>query len=214
MATARKWSNVAVAMQSALAAADTITGITKANPGVGTSVAHGFNNGDYLFLTILGMHQLNFRVARVANKTADTFELEGIDTTLFDTFTSGTAEVITFGTSITTATSISSSGGDFDMIDTTTIHSNAKTQIPGLPSPSSFSMENIWDISDAGLLAMKSAYDAQAMRAIKFTFGTGGQIMVFAGYVAASLLPGGSAQDKVTTPSVITLYGSPTYYSS
>ena len=117
MATTTKWSNVAVAMQSALAAADTITGITKASPGVVTSASHGLANGDYVFLSVQGMHQLNDRVVRVANVAANTFELEGVDTTLFDTFSSGTAELITFGTSITTAASISSSGGGFDFTE-------------------------------------------------------------------------------------------------
>ncbi|PIQ26131.1 phage tail protein [bacterium (Candidatus Blackallbacteria) CG18_big_fil_WC_8_21_14_2_50_49_26] len=214
MSTVRKWSNVAIAMQSALAAADIITSITKANPGVATSVAHGMNNGDYVLLSIQGMHQLNDRVARIANKTVDTFELEGIDTTLFDTFSSGTSEALTFGTSITSATSVSASGGGFDFIDTTTIHSNAKTQIPGLPAAATFSFENIWDVADAGLLAMKTASDAQAKRAFKFTFGTGGQIMVFAGYVGANLLPGGSAQGLVTTSTVITMNGTPSYLAS
>lgn len=214
MATVTKWSNVAVAMQSALAAADTITGITKANPGVVTSAAHGLANGDYVFLLVGGMHQLNERVARVANQTANTFELEGIDTTLFDTFSSGTAEGITFGTSITTAASVSSGGGGFDFIDTTTIHSNAKTQTPGLPAATSYTMEHIWDSSDAGQIAMKVACDAQARRAFKFTFGSGGKIMVFAGYVGFDGTPGGSAQDKVTCSAVITTNGRPSFYAS
>ena len=214
MATARKWSNVAVAMQSALGASKTITGITKADPGVVTSTSHGLANGAYVYLEILGMHQLNGRVARVANQAANTCELEGIDATLFDTFTSGTAKEITFGTSITTATNLTSSGGSFDFIDTTTIHGNAKTQMPGLPEAATYTFDNIWDVSDAGLLAMKTASDAQALRAFKFTFGTGGQIMVFAGYVGANLLPGGSAQQLVTTPSVITMHGSPSYLAS
>lgn len=214
MATARKWSNVQIAMQSALAAAKTITGITKADPGVVTSASHGYSNGDYVFLSIQGMHQLNDRVARVANVTTDTFELEGIDTTAFATFSSGTAEKITYGTSITTATSISSSGGGFDFIDTTTIHSDTKTQMPGLPAAATFTFDNIWDVSDAGLLAMKDASDAQAKRAFKFTFGSGGQIMVFAGYVGANLLPGGQAQQLVTTSAAITMNGTPSYYAS
>lgn len=214
MSTARKWSNVAIAMQSALAAAKTITGITKANPGVVTSAAHGYANGDYVFLSVQGMHQLNDRVARVAGVTADTFQLEGIDTTLFDTFASGTAEKITFGTSITSATTVNPSGGGFDFIDTTTIHGNAKTQIPGLPAAATFSFDNIWDVADAGLLAMKTASDAQAKRAFKFTFGTGGQIMVFAGYVGANLLPGGASQGLVTTSTVITMNGTPSYLAS
>lgn len=214
MATATVWKNVAVAMQNALAAAKTITAITKANPGVVTSTAHGYSNGDYVFLSVSGMYQLNDKVVRVANQTANTFELEGVDTTLFETFSSGTAEKITFGASITTATNITSSGGNFEFIDATTIHGNAKAQIPGLPEATTFTMDHIWDVSDAGLLALKSASDNQAKRAFKFTFGTGGKIMAFSGYVGASLLPGGSAQQLVTTPAVITMNGTPTYYAS
>jgi hypothetical protein len=214
MATVRKWSNVAVAMQSALAAADTVTAITKANPGVATATAHGLANGDYVLLTVNGMYQLNGKVVRVANVTANTFELEGVNTTSYDTFSSGTAEAITFGNSITTATDINASGGDFDFVDTTTIHGNVKTQIPGAANPATYTFNNLWDVSDAGLLAMKSASDSQAQRAFKFTFGSGGQIMVFAGYVGATLLPTGSAQDKVVTPATITMFGTPTYYAS
>jgi len=214
MATVRKWSNVAVAMQSALGSSKTITAVTKANPGVATSTAHGFVNGDYVLLTVSGMYQIDGKVVRVANTTANTFELEGINTTSFDTFSSGTAAAITFGTSITTATDINASGGDFDFIDTTTIHSNVKTQIPGAANPATYTFNNLWDVSDTGLAALKSASDAQAQRAFKFTFGTGGQIMAFAGYVGATLLPTGSAQDKVVTPATITMFGTPTYYAS
>ncbi len=213
MATVRKWSNVAVAMQSAIAADVTITNITKASEGVVTAT-NTYTAGDYVYLKIQGMFQLDGRVARIKTASGTGFTLEGIDTTNFDTFSSGTCAKLTFGTSITTATSLSSSGGDFDFIDTTTIHGNAKTQIPGLPNPSTYTFENIWDVSDAGLLAMKAAADAQGIRAFKFTFGAGGQIMVFAGYVGASLLPGGSAQDKVTTSAVITMNNSPSYYAS
>jgi hypothetical protein len=213
MATATKWSNIAIAVQSALAAADTITGITKANPGVVTSTAHGLVDGDIVVLTVQGMHQLDGRVARVAGKTTDTFQLEGIDTTLFDTFTSGTAELITFGTALATATSVSASGGDFEFIDVTTIHDNVKKQIPGLANPSTFSFDNIWDVSDAGLVALKAASDTQAKRAVRFTFANG-QKLYFTGYIGATLLPTGSAQEVVKTGVVITMFGKPTVYSA
>lgn len=213
MATARKWSNVAVAMQSALGADITITAISKAAEGVVTA-ANTLSAGDFVVLSVQGMRQVDDRVFRVKSATAANFVLEGEDTTLFDTFSSGVAKEITFGTSITTATSISSSGGDFDMIDTTTIHTNARSQMPGLPSAASFSFDNIWDVSDAGLKAMKQASDQQGKRAFMFTFGQGGQIMVFNGYVGASLLPGGSAQQLVTTKTTITMNGTPTTYAS
>ena len=215
-----KWSNVAVAMQSALAAAKTITAITKASPGVVSSTAHGYSNGDYVKLTVNGMWQLNSRVFRVASITADTFQLEdvssgtGISTASFDTFSSGTAEKITFGNSITTATTMSVSGGNYAMIDTTTIHANQKSQSPGLPDALSMQFDNLWDPTDAGQAAMKAASDAQGERAFKFTFGTGGKIMAFNGYVGFAGAPSGSAQDKVTTPAVITCNGTPSYYSA
>lgn len=214
MATVTKWSNVAVAMQSALAAADTITGITKASPGVVTATAHGLNNGDYVLLSVQGMYELNERVVRVANKTTDTFELEGVDTTSFGTFSSGTAEAITFGTTMATATTVSNSGGGFEFIDTTTIHDATRSQVPGLPAAATYSMDHLWDPADACQIAMKSASDAQAKRAFKFTFGTGGKIMVFSGYVGFDGVPAGSAQDKVTTTTAITVNGKPTYYAS
>ena len=214
MASAIVWKNVSVSMQSAIAAAKTIDSITKANPGVAASTAHGYSNGDIVFLQIQGMYQLHERAVRVANKTNDTFELEGINTTNFETFASGTAEKVTMGTSVSSATSISASGGDFDFIDTTTIHQNFRTQIPGLPAAISFSMDHIWDSSDAGQIAMKAASDIQAQRVFKFQFGSGGKILYFAGYVGFAGLPGGSAQNLVTTQAVITMNGLPTYYAS
>lgn len=213
MATVTKWSNVAVAMQSALASAITITAISKASPGVATAT-NTLANGDYVLLSIQGMYQLDGKVVRVTAVSGSSFTLEGVDTTSFDTFSSGTAQKITFGTSITTATSMNASGGDFDFIDTTTIHINNKTQIPGLGNPVNYSFDNLWDAADAGQIAMKAASDAQAIRAFKFTFGTGGKIMVFAGYVGFSGAPTGQAQDKVVTPASITQFGTPTYYAS
>lgn len=73
------------------AGAKTITGITKANPGVVTSTAHGFSNGDVIVFRIsTGMTELNYMPCTVANQTANTFELSGVDTTAFTTFTAGT----------------------------------------------------------------------------------------------------------------------------
>jgi hypothetical protein len=210
----RKWSNVAIGMQSAIAATKTITAITKASPGVVTATAHGYGNGDYVYLAVQGMYQVNGIVVRVASSATDTFALESIDSTLFDTFSSGTAQKLTFGSSITTATSMSSSGGNFAFIDTTTIHVNQKSQIPGLPEPISYTFDNLWDAADAGQIAMKSASDAQSQLAFKFTFGSGGPIMVFAGYVGYTGAPGGQAQDKVTSQAVITAFGRPVYYAS
>jgi hypothetical protein len=54
-----------------------ITGITKANPGVVTSAAHGYADGDIVFIEgIVGMTELNELPFKVRNKSTDTFELD------------------------------------------------------------------------------------------------------------------------------------------
>lgn len=66
-----------------------ITGITNANPGVITSVAHGWTNGTILWLTgIGGMVQLNNTLITVTVLTPDTYSI-GVNTTSFGTYTSG-----------------------------------------------------------------------------------------------------------------------------
>jgi hypothetical protein len=68
----------------------TITGITKANPGVVTSVAHGLSNGDSVRITeVEGMTEVNDVTFTVANKTADNFQLSGVNTTAYTTYISG-----------------------------------------------------------------------------------------------------------------------------
>jgi tail tube protein len=207
------WGKVAIAVQSALATALTISGITKANPGVVTYTGTDPSNGDYVVLTIQGMHQLNRRVFRVANVNGggNTFELEGEDTSLYDTFSAGTAEVITYGTTLATVRGLNASGGDFNMVDDTTVHDAIKQEIPGLANALVYNMDNRWDPSDAGLIALRAASLLKAERAMKFTFSNGYK-MLGVGYIGATLAPVGQAQDLVTTPSVVTLRGFPTYY--
>ena len=215
MANAQVWSNVQIAVESAKATALTISGITKATTGVVTYTGTDPSNGDYALLKVQGMYQLDYRVCRIANVNGagNTFELEGVNTSSYDTFTSGTAEVVTFGTSLSVISAISASGGDFDFIDTTVIHSNVKTQIPGMANPITFNMTALWDPADAGLVALKAASDARSQLAIRITF-AGGQKTVFTGYVGCTLLPTGSAQQKVETPVTFTMFGRPSHYSS
>lgn len=88
-----------------LEVAKTITAVTKANPGVVTSAAHGFLNGDWVkFSSMNGMGALQGRTAVVTNKTANTFELKdtngvNINTTGYTTFVSGAvARIYTLST--------------------------------------------------------------------------------------------------------------------
>lgn len=73
----------------ALSAA-TITGITQANPGVvTTAAAHGYSNGDKIYLSgVGGMTQVNGVVFTIAGASGSVFNL-GVNTTTYSAYTSG-----------------------------------------------------------------------------------------------------------------------------
>lgn len=62
-----------------------VTGITQANPGVVTTDAHGFANGDFVrFVGVKGMTEVNGDTYKIENKTSTTFELTGLEDTRTD----------------------------------------------------------------------------------------------------------------------------------
>lgn len=207
------WSNVQVAIQSAIAAAKTITAISKASPGVVSSTAHGYANGDYVLLEVSGMSQVDKRVFRVAGVAADSFQLEGEDTTTYSTFTSGTVKKLTLGTTMSTVQTVSVSGGDADMKEISTIHDNVKRRVPLMVSPMSLGMTSFFDPSDAALTLLRTATKELTMRAFLFTFATGAK-MVFNAYVSAAGVPIGNAQDAVQTQITLEAQGLPSTYAS
>lgn len=207
------WSNVAVAVQTLLATAIVLTDISKANPAVAEKTAHGLLDGDVLMLRVQGMRQLDWAVVRVANKTTDDFELEGIDSTEFGTFVSGTAQKITFGANASTFQDVSSSGGEAAPIEVKTIHDDQDKEIPGNRTPISFSFGSIWDVADAALIALKGFDRRKTPCAIKFRFATGDEVY-FAAIPSTSLAPGGSAGAVVTTPVKLSVQGLLTAYAA
>ena len=102
---------------------------------------------------------------RVAN-AATTWDIEGVDTTNFGTFSSGSSEKITFGTTLSSATDVTASGGDPEFADITTISDNQRKQTPVITSPFSISFECLFDPADAALIALKAAADNIAQRAL------------------------------------------------
>jgi hypothetical protein len=67
-----------------------ITNITQANPAVVTVASHGYTNGTDVWInSVGGMTELNGRRFRIANVTTNTFELSGVDSTSYTTYTSG-----------------------------------------------------------------------------------------------------------------------------
>lgn len=210
------WSGVQVSVQTALSIANTITGITLANPAVATYSGSDPANGDIVLFAVSGMPQLNGTVRRVANvnTTANTFEIEGLDSTLFGAFSSGSFQTVTLGKSMTNIIDVSPSGGDPEFKDLTTIHdSSIRKQVPVIAGPLTFAMTGLFDPSDPAMAELFKATQSLTTRVFRFVF-SNGQRILFNGFVSATGVPTGAAQDSVQTPISIAVQGLPTAYAS
>ena len=67
-----------------------ITAITKANPAVVTAAGHGLSNGDTVLITgVAGMTEVNDIIFTVAGATANTINLDGINSGSYGNYTAG-----------------------------------------------------------------------------------------------------------------------------
>lgn len=205
-------SGLKLFMESAIASAKTISGITKAAPGVVSSTAHGFANNDIVLLEVQGMVELNGRLFKVINTAADSFQLAGvdgttgIDTTLYNTFSSGVAKKVTLGTSITGVQEFNFSGGDIKTVDTTTVNDLVDTQIVVGAAAQAADLTMQWDPSSAAQQAMIAAFQTRANKGFKVMWPDGAFVLWY-GTVGYTGAPGGGKQGVTTSPAKITMLG-------
>jgi len=207
--TLRYWTNQQVNMQSALGSAQTITGITKASPGVVTTSGTLPTNGQYVLLSVSGMTEVNQRVFKVAGASGSTFNI-GVDTTLFGTFSSGSFQVITFGNSFNSLRDPSSSGGDPVFEDTTTIHDSQDTQAIVSSSPQSYAFTADFDPTNAALIAANTAFNARSPRCFQIKDPDGSEFL-FNAYVTCTFAPNVSGKKKVVPISMSLLAAGTAY---
>lgn len=205
-------SGLKLFMESAIAAPTTITAITKAAPGVFSAAGHNLVNGDFVLLEIQGMVELHGYLMKVVDVSAGVFGVAdvdgttGIDTTLFSTFTSGTAKKVTLGTSITGVQEFSFSGGDIKTVDTTTVHDTVDTQIVVGASAQAADMTMQWDPSSAAQKAMLTAFKTRANKGFRVVWPDGASTLWY-GTVGYTGAPGGGKQGVTTSPAKITMLG-------
>lgn len=217
--TVRTNSGLQMFMESAIAAAKTITAITKAAPGVVSSTAHGYANGDIVLLEVQGMLELHGRLFKVVNQAADSFQLAGpdgstgLDTSAFTTFTSGTAKKVTLGTTLTGCMDFNAAGGDIKTIDATTVHDTQDVEVVVGATAQSYEMTVQWDPASAAQQAMKAAFIARANKAFKIRWPDGAYIL-FYGTVGYTGAPGGGKQGVTTSPAKVSMLGPLTEYAA
>jgi hypothetical protein len=184
-------NGASLSIGSTYAAPTTITVATNANPAVCTATAHGFANGDFIVLTS-GWSKANGRVFRLAGITANTFNLEGLDTTSTADYPAGTGigscKKITAWTQINQVLEFTTGGGDQQFVTYSFLEQDFETQIPTVKSPSTITMSVGDDSSLPWYAVMGAANDDRVPRALRLTLPSGALIL-YNGYVTMNRTP-------------------------
>ena len=164
-------TKVRVEIGSTFGPSRTITGITQANPAVITAVAHGFTNGDWVWLTLVeGMTQLHNRLVRIAGVTTDTFQVAGVDSTAFGVFTAGTCRRVTAFITAAEASDIQSSGGDPRTVDTSVLLDDEDQEEFVSNAPVRYNITNQLSLNSSAQALATSLSDTNAEAPFRITF--------------------------------------------
>lgn len=123
---------VALTFDSAL----TVTALTKADPGVATSTAHGLAVGEVGYFTATaGMVEIDGQAAYVSAQDTNTFTLANLKTTNYSTWTEGTfIAAATWGT-LSEAAGYTVGGGAAAQLDDTRLLDVKTRNVAGLLAP-------------------------------------------------------------------------------
>lgn len=150
---------------TAFAADKTVTAISNAATAVVSCTAHGYSNGDIVEITS-GWGKLNKRAFRVAAVSADTFQLEGQDTTNTSFYpagsSAGTVRKVTTWQQFEKVMNPQSNGGDPKTVNYKYVESDVEYSINDGFSATSYTLELDADaIGGAGYNAAKSLTETQ-----------------------------------------------------
>lgn len=171
--------NYRVEVGTTLAAALTVTAISKASEAVVTA-SNTYSAGDYVvFGAVDGMTELSYRVARVKSPSGASFTLEGLNSTSWGTWTAGTCQKITWAT-LAQATSVDFGAGSVESLDATTLLDVTRQAIAGLIAQPDVSINLFTDYSAAVQAAIDTNAYAGTVLPFKCTKNSG-QIRLFSG---------------------------------
>ena len=187
-----KGRGVRVEIAATYAAAKVVTAVSLAATGVATSTAHGLANDTVGFWSgVAGMAQLEGQATRVKNQAANTFELQGLNTTNYSAFTAGNFTPVATWATLSEATSYSIGGGAAEKLDVTRLIDITKQEEQGLLPVSNVSMNVIaQDTPSAAMLLLESAVQSQGAVVVRITLANGA-VRVFR---AEPSLPGEDVQ--------------------
>jgi hypothetical protein len=214
MATVRSPAGTRIFVQSAAAADQALTGISKANPAVVSYSGVDPVNGDYIALKdMYGMTEFEDALVKVANVSGagNTFEAEDQSSLLYGTFVSGNMTPITLATEINIATGFSFTGFDQQFAEYNLLKDKITRKFPTTVSAGGIEIPAIWDPNDSGSQTLMVAAETAQRLGFKVLFSDGLE-MLFFGYIGASGLPKADTNNGIITTNIsVTLATRPRY---
>lgn len=191
------------------ASAKTITVATNANPCVMTSVAHGYTTGDEILLST-SWEDATDSVYKITVLTADTFSVDGLNTTSTSFFPAGsgvgTAQKISGWTAIPQILSINSSGGDARFTTITPLAKRNALNIPTGFNAQSVTLTLGHDAAQAAYITMLGIARTLTKCAYKQVI-SGGAYTYGYGYMSVSEMPKLNVNNANTVDAALTIIG-------
>ncbi|MCV6795772.1 phage tail protein [Achromobacter ruhlandii] len=209
-------NGVILSLATGYANSKTITAITNANPAVASSAAHGLANGALVELKS-GWQKLNERIVRVADATAGTFTLEGMNTLSPIQFPAGTGggsiREITAFTQITQVLETSTSGGEMQFATFSFMENDFESQIPTQASAQSLAITIADDPTLPGYKALQAAAELREVRALRVAF-PNGSVLLYNGYVSFNETPTMNKGEVMGVQATFSLLSRPVRYAA
>ena len=206
-----------VAIASTYGTGFTVSAISNANPAVAAlSASHGVIVGDFIELTS-GWDLLNKRVVRISAVSTNDVTLEGINTSDTANYPvgsgTGTGREITAWTSVTQIQSVSTSGGDVNFADITTITDRTQKQVPTTRSPQQIDFTFFDDPTLSWYATVVAASDALAITALRIIFSNGTRLLAN-GYLSLQKTPNINVNAPLTAQLGFSSVADPVRYST
>ena len=183
--------------------------MSNANPAVATSVAHGYTTNDEILLTS-GWEDATDSVYKITVLTADTFSIQGLDTTNTGFYPvgtgAGTAQKISGWTAIPQVLTISGSGGDARFTDVQLLAKRNSLRIPTGFNATSITMSLAHDAANANYVTMVGISRNLSKVAFKQVI-SGGSVTYGYGYLSVSEMPKLNSNQVNSVDAALTVIG-------
>ena len=192
-----------------LAAAKTITAITKANPAVATCTAHGYTTGDEIMLSS-GWEDANDSVYKIESVDSNSFKILGLDSTNTSFFPAGSgggsAQKLSSWTAIPQVLTISASGGDARFTDVNPLAKRNGIRIPTGFNATSVTLSLGFDATTPAYKTMVGISRSLSKVAFKQVL-SGGSVQYGWGYLTVSEFPKLNNNQVNTVDAAMTFLG-------